>query len=365
MHKKSQPEITGIVKRCAAAAAIVFLSIIFLEWQIGLWTNGSFIPPQALVRFYRFLGNTYPAFPAAVYTFSGTMVLMLYFGTQVLGEVLPNKKAAAVLGAVLACVAVAVPLNAMKMPKSAWGEWAGYLYFGTIFLIFIAECIPAVLSLWKSSRKKERIIKSAVRYLAVIVLAVISVVITGALLSALSHYRPAQVRYVSTLFSTINAASLITYCMVDQLFEETAFRGLIFGHLQKYVPAWAAAAFSSVLFGLWHRNLGQLVYTVPFGLLCCYIYRQTGRLRHAILCHSINNFVSFLAVARSGSVQPDNPIQKINAAILKLPLAGAILLLVVCTAAIVGILIGWNRLERRLDAAGTAAQPQADPKSVN
>ena len=87
--------------------------------------------------------------------------------------------------------------------------------------------------------------------------------------------------------------SLITIGVLPALFEEFAFRKVIYGSMRKYGPV-VAAAFSSTLFGLMHQDLTQGIFAFGMGLVLCYVYEKTGRLVYTILLHFVNNTISVL-----------------------------------------------------------------------
>ena len=86
---------------------------------------------------------------------------------------------------------------------------------------------------------------------------------------------------------------LITIAVIPALFEEFAFRKVIYGHMRKHGTV-IAAVFSSLLFGLMHQNLTQGVFAFGMGLLMCYVYEKTGRIAYTMLLHFLNNAISVL-----------------------------------------------------------------------
>ena len=86
---------------------------------------------------------------------------------------------------------------------------------------------------------------------------------------------------------------LITIAVIPALFEEFAFRKVIYGCMRKHGKV-IAAVFSSLLFGLMHQNLTQGVFAFGMGLLMCYVYEKTGRIVYTMLLHFLNNAISVL-----------------------------------------------------------------------
>ena len=88
------------------------------------------------------------------------------------------------------------------------------------------------------------------------------------------------------------------------LMEEMAFRGLIMTKTRQYSSEWAAVIFSSILFGLWHRNLGQFFATTAMGVIFSWIYIKTGKLRHAMLAHCVSNVLLAISLANGDGYLP-------------------------------------------------------------
>lgn len=86
---------------------------------------------------------------------------------------------------------------------------------------------------------------------------------------------------------------LLTVGVFPAVVEEFAFRRVIFGLMRKYGFA-VAAGFSSLCFGLMHQNFIQILFAGVMGMILCYVYEQTGKLRYGMLLHFLNNAMSVL-----------------------------------------------------------------------
>lgn len=86
---------------------------------------------------------------------------------------------------------------------------------------------------------------------------------------------------------------LVTIAVIPALFEEFAFRKVIYGYMRKHGKV-IAAVFSSILFGLMHQNLTQGIFAFGMGLLMCFVYEKTGRIIYTMLLHFLNNAISVL-----------------------------------------------------------------------
>lgn len=95
---------------------------------------------------------------------------------------------------------------------------------------------------------------------------------------------------VSLFFATVIFAPLA---------EELIFRGLVYTRFKRGLPqrrmgVFAAALISAVIFGALHGTLLQLFYTVPMGLLLCFVYDRYGSLWASVLVHMAFNLCSFI-----------------------------------------------------------------------
>jgi CAAX protease family protein len=88
-----------------------------------------------------------------------------------------------------------------------------------------------------------------------------------------------------------NLLSVISVCVLAPLLEETLFRGII---LPRWTLRWGPVSGvlgSSALFGILHLDpIGAFV----FGIAMCLLYLRSQSLALPVLCHAVNNFVSWL-----------------------------------------------------------------------
>jgi uncharacterized protein len=96
---------------------------------------------------------------------------------------------------------------------------------------------------------------------------------------------------------SLTAVSLVEYVVFAPLFEELAFRGLLFAILRRKFRFLPAALISAGIFGVAHGyGLVGLVSVCWSGVLWAWIYEKTGSLLPGILAHAINNLLVCLAV---------------------------------------------------------------------
>ncbi len=96
---------------------------------------------------------------------------------------------------------------------------------------------------------------------------------------------------------SVTMVSLLEYVILAPLFEELAFRGLLFAILRRRFRFFPAALISALIFGLAHGyGVVGLISVCWSGVLWAWIYEKTGSLAPGILAHAINNLLVCLAV---------------------------------------------------------------------
>ena len=96
---------------------------------------------------------------------------------------------------------------------------------------------------------------------------------------------------------SLTAMSLVEYVIFAPLFEELAFRGLLFAILRRKFSFLPAALISAGIFGIAHGyGLVGLLSVCWSGVLWAWSYEKTGSLLPGILAHAINNLLVCLAV---------------------------------------------------------------------
>ena len=148
----------------------------------------------------------------------------------------------------------------------------------------------------------------------------------------------------------------LSVAFVGPIVEEILFRGIILESMRKIMPPALAIFFSSMVFGIWHMEPIQVVYTIIAGIAFGVVYYRTRKLRYPILMHIINNFTSALP--------PQWDTQEVNDSIFHISL--------LCILPAIILLIGMARKEapfpKRLQRAFTevsAAPPHPPVPSPN
>lgn len=99
----------------------------------------------------------------------------------------------------------------------------------------------------------------------------------------------------SRLYAVGVPAGLILYGICSPLTEELLFRGIIFTQVKTYMKPFGAALLSSALFGVYHGNSIQLVYSFFLGFVLAYAYYYSGNFAVPVVLHGIVNVCVFLA----------------------------------------------------------------------
>lgn len=91
--------------------------------------------------------------------------------------------------------------------------------------------------------------------------------------------------------------SLLEFVVLAPLFEELAFRGLLFGTLRRRFTWATSAGISAGVFALAH-GYGVMGFISVFwsGLLWAWIYEKTGSLLPSMLAHAANNLLVCLSI---------------------------------------------------------------------
>ncbi len=96
---------------------------------------------------------------------------------------------------------------------------------------------------------------------------------------------------------SLTAMSLVEYVIFAPVFEELAFRGLLFAILRRKFHFLPAALISASIFAIAHGyGLVGFISVLWSGVLWAWMYEKTGSLLPGILAHAINNLLVCLSV---------------------------------------------------------------------
>lgn len=86
-------------------------------------------------------------------------------------------------------------------------------------------------------------------------------------------------------------SSFLYVVIIGPIVEELVYRGGILMGLRRFGDRFAVGT-SSIIFGLMHGNIPQIIFATMAGLVLGYICVKTNTLRYAILVHMTNNFIA-------------------------------------------------------------------------
>lgn len=97
------------------------------------------------------------------------------------------------------------------------------------------------------------------------------------------------------LYSPSLPVQLLCLGILIPICEELVFRGLMFKRLRGQTSFLQSAIYSSVVFGLLHMNMVQMLYGIFLGMMLAYLYEKFGSVKAPILAHIVMNIFSVLA----------------------------------------------------------------------
>ncbi len=180
--------------------------------------------------------------------------------------------------------------------------YLGLSYYVTVFGALAA--IPFLYLFYRLDRKKRQAVGAEIVYCRATAMeyVLIGVVAFGAciggnnlilgsgLMELDSHYQ--QVSEI--LYSAPFLVQLAGSGIIVPLCKELVFRGLMYKRLKEYVPAGTAMVTTSLVFGLYHGNIVQMVYAMTLGYLMVYIYEKYHHFLAPFLFHAVSNLLSVL-----------------------------------------------------------------------
>lgn len=119
--------------------------------------------------------------------------------------------------------------------------------------------------------------------------------------------------------------------------EELVFRGLMFKRLREGTGYMQAAVYSSVIFGILHVNIVQMIYGFLLGMMLAYIYEKYGSIKAPMAAHIAMNLFSVLATKYE-------LLEWLSADIMRIGIVT-----VVCAAVAATMFVFIQRIEERPD----------------
>ncbi len=163
--------------------------------------------------------------------------------------------------------------------------------------------IPILLVMFHKDRIKERITgfapnkKAALWKYAGIFIMTTAMTLGLNNLIFISGISSADSSYEETLSSMYSASlpvQLVCLGILIPVCEEMVFRGLMFRRIRQNSSFAAAALYSSVVFGVLHMNMVQMLYGFFLGMTFCFLYEKYGSVKAPIFAHISANVFSVL-----------------------------------------------------------------------
>ena len=161
--------------------------------------------------------------------------------------------------------------------------------------------IPVMALMYHRDRKKEKTAgivqdKKAPlwQYPAVIIMALAmslglnNLIIIGNLSAIDANYKATM----NAMYSAPLAIQIVCLAVLVPICEEYVFRGLFFRRMERESSFVYAMVYSSVVFGILHVNLVQMLYGFALGMMLAYVYEKYGSVKAPILAHITANILS-------------------------------------------------------------------------
>ena len=190
-------------------------------------------------------------------------------------------------------------------------EALSYYFFDTV--ICLVTCILLFAVYYFTYRKKASLVLADTKMPKWLIVPFAIIVTLGmGLVSSLwldfAYTQLANVPFVAqsvesfdSAWSTIGEDPYIWVCLSVVIFgpiaEELLFRGIIYNSIKKVCNPYVAIVLSGLMFGIWHGEFVQTVYTTFFGIALAVVYEYSGSLWVPIGMHILNNFTSTLPPA--------------------------------------------------------------------
>jgi membrane protease YdiL (CAAX protease family) len=109
----------------------------------------------------------------------------------------------------------------------------------------------------------------------------------------LSNHQPQNLSMQLFSVPMVSVASVL----VAPIVEETVFRKIIFGYLNKTFNFYVGAIISSLLFAAAHLNLWLVPGYFLVGMVFCWVYKKSGSLLPSLISHTYMNFIVLIVTS--------------------------------------------------------------------
>lgn len=116
-------------------------------------------------------------------------------------------------------------------------------------------------------------------------------IVSNVILGVIEYFTGSPIPDVSSemILNSPTWLVLLVVVVIGPIVEEIIFRKVFIDRMSLYGDRLAIAV-SSVLFGLFHGNIAQLVYATALGVILGYVYTRTRKIKYSIILHMLINF---------------------------------------------------------------------------
>ncbi|MCC3863859.1 CPBP family intramembrane metalloprotease [Terrisporobacter petrolearius] len=101
---------------------------------------------------------------------------------------------------------------------------------------------------------------------------------------------------------SLSVLQMISVIILIPICEEIMFRHVIFGYLKNNHKIVSAVIAQALVFGLWHGNIDQIIYTFILGIFLALIYMRYNSLLGNIILHIVFNLMGVLIIPKLGNI---------------------------------------------------------------
>ncbi len=185
-----------------------------------------------------------------------------------------------------------------------------YVIPGAVFLLwyYFAFIEPVGVSRF-TDRQTRKLSPTCFIWMTVLVFAIQHVL--SLLMGVIALLLPSAMENYTELVETSGVTQysmiwVIATLVLPALVEETIFRGLILQYLRRGgAPFIVANLIQAVLFGIFHMNLVQGIYTAVFGFLLGYMVWRYDSLLAPMAMHALFNFFGTAVLDLESAILPD------------------------------------------------------------
>lgn len=101
----------------------------------------------------------------------------------------------------------------------------------------------------------------------------------------------------SNQFSLPIWGGVLLYGIITPICEEIVNRGLVYNRIRKHANVAVAVILSSMIFGISHGNVAQLLYAFLLGCIIALVYEKQGSFLCPVIFHGVANSVVYVAMS--------------------------------------------------------------------